>query len=99
MSTLFISRHPGARQWAEQQGIQVDFLYRYFDPRMVRPGDLVIGSLPVNLAARVCELGGRYRHLSLASPPARGGDALSAADMRAFGARLEEYLIFRVGEG
>jgi CRISPR-associated protein Csx16 len=34
----------------------------------VQPGDLVIGTLPAQIAARICERGGRYQHLTLDLP-------------------------------
>ncbi len=65
----------------------------HLDAETVQPGDVVIGTLPVNLAARVCERGGRYLHLSLEIPPDWRGRELSAVDLRRCGARLEEYRI------
>ncbi len=96
MTTSFISRHPGAREWAAEEGIVVDQVIAHFDPATIQPGDVVIGTLPVNLAARVCQQGGRYLHLSLELPADRRGQELSAADLRRFGARLEEFRITAV---
>jgi CRISPR-associated protein Csx16 len=45
----------------------------------------------------VCGRGARYLHLVLELPPERRGRELSAADMVACGARLEEYRVQRVG--
>lgn len=96
MTTYFISRHPGARKWAAEAGIIVDVVIAHFDPETVQPGDVVIGTLPVNLAARVCEHGGRYLHLSLNLPAHWRGQELSAADLCQFGARLEEYRVLLI---
>lgn len=93
MTTYFISRHPGACDWAAEEGIRVDRQVAHFDPDIVQPGDVVIGTLPVNLAARVCQRGGRYLHLSLELPPDWRGRELSATDLRRFGARLEAYQV------
>ena len=93
MSTWFVSRHPGAQQWAEQQGIRVDALITHLDTSTVQPGDRVIGSLPVNLVAEVCERGGRYLHLTLNLPPELRGQELSANDMRRLGASLREFKV------
>ncbi len=93
MTTYFISRHPGAREWAAGEGIAVDRVLAHFDPDCVRPGDVVLGTLPIHLVARVCARGGRYLHLSLEIPPEWRGRELSAADLRACGARLEAYRV------
>ncbi|MDY6956204.1 MAG: CRISPR-associated protein Csx16 [Pseudomonadota bacterium] len=96
MTTFFVSRHPGADAWAAQQGLAVDRPVAHLDPAEVQPGDTVIGTLPVNLAAIVCARGARYLHLSLDLPADWRGRELSAADMRACGARLEEYRVEKV---
>ena len=96
MTTHFVSRHPGALDWAAGEGVVVDQVVAHLDPETVQPGDVVIGTLPVHLAARVCARGGRYLHLSLELPPEQRGRELSAADLRRFGARLEEYRVTAV---
>lgn len=98
MTTLFVSRHPGALQWAAEEGVAVDGLVTHLDPACIAPGDIVIGTLPIHLAAQVCERGGRYLHLSLELPPQWRGRELSAAELRGCGARLEEYTVHRVAE-
>jgi CRISPR-associated protein Csx16 len=96
MTTLFVSRHPGARDWAAEEGVSVDAVIAHLDPDTVQPGDTVIGTLPIHLAARVCQRGGRYLHLSLELPPEQRGRELSAADLRQCGARLEEFRVTAV---
>ena len=96
MTTYFVSRHPGALDWAAEEGIQVDQVIDHLDLAVVSPGDTVIGSLPVNLAADVCARDARYLHLSLLLPAHLRGVELTPAQMRACGARLEEYRIQRV---
>ena len=93
MTIYFISRHPGACEWAAGEGIAVDRVLAHFDPDGVQPGDVVLGTLPIHLVARVCARGGRYLHLSLEIPPEWRGRELSAADLRACGARLEAYRV------
>lgn len=93
MPTYFITRHPGAVAWARQQGITVDRQITHLDIGLIQPGDTVIGSLPVNLAADVCNIGAAYIHLSLNLPEQWRGQELSAAQMAECGARLERYEI------
>ena len=96
MTTFFISRHPGAREWAAEEGIVVDRQIAHLDTEIIQSGDVVIGTLPVNLAARVCQRGGRYLHLSLELPPDWRGRELSADDLRQIGAQVQEYRIVPV---
>ncbi len=93
MTILFISRHSGALDWAAGEGIIVDAAIAHLDPETVQPGDVVIGTLPIHLAAQVCQRGGRFLHLSLELPADWRGRELSAADLRECGARLEEYQV------
>ena len=96
MSSYFISRHSGALAWAAEEGMHIDQLIEHLDPAIIQPGDTLIGSLPVNLAADVCARGGRYLHLSLDLPPDLRGRELSVEQMRACGARVEEYQVRRL---
>jgi CRISPR-associated protein Csx16 len=96
MTTFFVSRHPGAVEWAATQGIVVDRVVDHLDVATLRTGDLVIGTLPVNLVADVCARGGRYLHLTLELRADMRGQELRAEDMRAFGARIEEYRVERI---
>ena len=91
MTTFFVTRHPGAIAWAARQGLVVDRQVAHLDPADIQPGDTVIGTLPVNLAAQVCARGARFFNLSLDVPPEARGRELSADDLERFGARLEAY--------
>jgi CRISPR-associated protein Csx16 len=91
MTTWFISRHPGAVEWARREGLPVDEYVVHLDPERIRAGDTVIGSLPVNLAARVCAAGARYQHISLELPAHLRGRELTADELTALGARLQAY--------
>lgn len=93
MTTWFITRHPGARQWAEAQGLAIDRHCVHLDPAEVQAGDTVIGSLPVHLAGEVCQRGARYFNLSLDLPASARGKELSADQLLAFNARLEAFTV------
>ncbi|MFN6961652.1 MAG: CRISPR-associated protein Csx16 [Rhodocyclaceae bacterium] len=99
MTTWFVSRHPGAIEWAARQGLVVDRQVAHLDIKEVQAGDTVIGILPVHLAAEVCARGARFLNLSLDVPPDARGQELDADALERFGARLETYVIDKLEEG
>ena len=93
MSTWFVTRHSGARIWAQRQGIPVDHMVGHLDLDRVAFGDRVLGTLPVNLVCELNERGARYFHLVLPLGPEQRGREITADLMQALGARLEEYRV------
>ncbi len=93
MTVWFVSRHPGAVAWAQRQGLTVERWVQHLDPEIIQAGDTVIGTLPMQLAACVCERGGRYLHLRLDLPMEARGLELQADDLDKFGASLEPYFV------
>lgn len=91
--TWFVSRHPGAIEWARRQGLAIERWVAHLDPAGVGAGDTVIGTLPVNLAAEICKRGVRYLHLSLEVPAEWRGRELSADDLLMLAAHIEPYRI------
>lgn len=91
--TWFVSRHPGAIEWAQRQGLAIERWVAHLDPAEVRADDTVIGTLPVNLAAAVCNRGALYLHLSLNVPAPWRGRELSADDLLAVSAGLKAFRI------
>ncbi|MFN3717134.1 MAG: CRISPR-associated protein Csx16 [Thiobacillus sp.] len=98
MTVWFVTRHPGAVEWAARQGLAVDRQIDHLDPADIQPGDTVIGILPVNLAAEVCARGGRFFNLSLDVPPEARGRELTADELESYGARLEGYTVHRLAD-
>lgn len=108
MTIWLVTRHAGAREWllAQGSGLSGHGLIEYgliehvphLDPARVEPGDIVVGTLPVHLAAQVCARGGRYFNLSLDVPESLRGQELSAADLTRYGARLEAYAIQKLAD-
>jgi putative CRISPR-associated protein (TIGR02620 family) len=94
----FVTRHPGAAAWAQEQCLVVESVQANFDVNVIQPGDVVIGTLPVQLVAEVNRRGGHYWHLSMTVPETARGTDLSAEQMRAFGARLEEFHVMPLGQ-
>lgn len=96
MTTWFVTRHPGALDWAKAAGVGFDEHVMHLDPTIIAPGDVVIGSLPVHLAAEVCARGARYLNLSLDLPAVLRGRELDAETLSGINARLEEYDVRRI---
>ncbi len=88
-----VSRHQGAVAWCQHQGIVVDSILPHIDISIIRMGDVVIGTLPINLAAEIQRLGGRYIHLSLDVPFEWRGVELTSEQLNEIGASLQEFRI------
>lgn len=93
MTTWFISRHPGALQWMRSNNIHFDRHLTHFSNEPIAAGDIVIGSLPVQLAADICARGAYYWNLSLLLTEDARGRELSADDLNAYQARLEPFSV------
>jgi CRISPR-associated protein Csx16 len=95
VTVWFVSRHPGALEWMQRNGMPFDRHVAHLDPNEVKAGDKVIGSLPVNLAADICARGAEYWHLSLRLDSADRGRELSADELQDYSATLECFEIRR----
>ncbi len=98
MSTLFVTRHPGARDWLARRGHVVDRISDELtdaDLAALAPGDTVIGTLPVALAAAVCARGARYLNLVIPAVPRElRGQELDADTLTRLGARIEAFEVW-----
>lgn len=100
----FVTRHDGAITWACQEGLIpkgqpfLGIVHLTKDIlETLEPGDAVVGVLPIQLVAKVCEKGAKFFALVLDLPLDARGKELTADDMRRYGARLEEYSAKREG--
>lgn len=91
-----ISRHTGAIEWSQQQGLHVDCVVSHLDGLPIQAEDVVIGTLPLHLAAEVQARGARYLHLSLDVPFKWRGQELTCEQMQQAGAHLQEFQISRI---
>lgn len=91
--TWLVTRHPGAVEWMRRRGVVFDEHVSHLDTEKVSPGDTVTGTLPANLAARVCARGARYLQLSMDVRADQRGKELSACQLEAAGAVLTEYFV------
>ncbi|MBJ7556676.1 CRISPR-associated protein Csx16 [Marinomonas spartinae] len=92
-----VSRHPAAITWIKQQ-TQVDKVIDHFDSNLIQPGDTVIGTLPVHIAAEVCERGGKYLHLELTIPSEQRGKELSITVMEQCEPKISEFKLTKIEE-
>ena len=96
MTIHFVTRHSGAREWAREHGVRVDNWMSHLDISSIKTGDLVIGTLPVNIIADLQTHGVRYFNLSLNLPFEWRGCELSSEQMEQAQARLEEYRVIHI---
>lgn len=93
MTVWFVSRHEGAISWMRKQGIRVDRWVAHLDASEVAAGDVVIGTLPVHLAAAVCARGARFFFLELHLQAEQRGRELDEADMLSARSLIREYFV------
>jgi CRISPR-associated protein Csx16 len=94
MSTIIVSRHPGAVEWVRRR-LQltgpVHVVSHLDDEQRFEPGDRVCGVLPLAAAARICAQGASPWVISVNVPLALRGQELSNRQLDELGARLVEY--------
>lgn len=95
MKTYLVSRHPGTLDWFASQGLAIEVHIPHLDPDTIQAGDIVVGTLPIQLAAKVCEAGARYIHLEVQVPFDMRGQELSSQQLEEYGAKLSEFKVFK----
>lgn len=99
MKTLFISRHPGAVEWATDYcGLTNVEVFAHLNVDAVNSGDVVVGTLPPHLAAEVCAKGASFHFLQIPAGKVAFGQELSAQEMVDVGAELRQYEVKNLGE-
>lgn len=93
--TWIISRHPGALQLLAELGIY-GLCCAHLDIDHVVAGDVVIGTLPVHLIAKLCERDIEYWHISLNLRAIDRGQELTVDQMKALGVRIERFKVQNV---
>lgn len=87
-----VTRHTGALEWL-QQHLQHAFTHLNHLPNHypLQPGDVVVGTLPIQMVAHINQQGARYMHLHINLPPQLRGQELTAQQLNTLGAQLVEY--------
>jgi CRISPR-associated protein Csx16 len=96
VTTYLITRHAGAVAWLRRQGIDFEELSHLDNATAIKPGDHVIGPLPLSGIADIVAAGARYEAIEMDLPEGARGSELSADDMERYGARLVRYHVERI---
>lgn len=94
MTTYFVTCHQGAIDWAKAFNVQFDVhLTHLGDDVLLKSGDTMIGTLPINIVYDINQLGVRYLHLSLDMPAHLRGLELSSEQLLACNTSLQEFVV------
>src|SRR5947207_3459552 len=95
MTVWLVTRHEGAAVWLERRGWRPDRVLDHLDDAaIVARGDVVLGVLPMRLAAAMTARGARFIALELGQiPRALRGETLDADAMDRIGVSLVEYRV------
>lgn len=97
MTAYFITRHTGALSWAEANQVQYDeHLLHLHDLSFLKSGDVIIGTLPINIVYQINQMGVRYIHLSLEIPPKLRGIELNVEQLNECKATLEAFEVIKL---
>lgn len=96
MAVWFISRHQGAIDWIKQQPIQIDRFESHLDVNLIQAEDTIIGTLPIHLAAEVCQKGAKFYFLSVNVRPEQRGTELTVKDLIAQNCTIEPFYIEKI---
>ncbi len=92
MTTYLVTRHQGAIEWINYMGHTYDSHISHLqDIDSLKKGDTLIGSLPINMVAELCERGINYVHLSLRIPEEWRGKELTGEQLANLDAKLERF--------
>lgn len=92
--TIFVTRHPGAREWLARH-LAAEQIVDHLSADRVRPTDLVIGTLPIQQIARLQVAGIRFIALCFDMPAAWRGRELDADEIESLGPELVEFDVVR----
>jgi len=93
MAVWFVSRHQGAIDWIATQDIAIDHFVAHLDLCQIQPNDIVIGTLPIHLAADVCAKGADFYFLSVNVKFDQRGTELTCEQLIEQGCSLQSFYI------
>lgn len=105
MTVYFVSQHEHARRWARIMDAKgnklphrIDQAMENIDPEHLQPGDVVMGTLPMSVAAALESRGIAFWALDLHVPPQDRRRELSATELAMYGATLTRYRVSKEGQ-
>lgn len=97
MTTYLVSRHQGAVDWINHIGHHYDVhVTHLLDIQLLKPADVILGTLPIYIIDALIQSGISYYHLSIDIPEHLRGQALTAAQLSELNASLVEYIVVKM---
>lgn len=93
MAVWFVSRHKGAVEWIKQKKIHIDHFVEHLDVSYIKAGDIIIGTLPIHLAAIVCEKGATFYFLSVNLSHKQRGTELTVDQLNHLNCSIQKFHI------
>ena len=92
-----VSRHPGAIEWIKSQESSIDHEVTHLSVESYpKSGDIVIGSLPVHIIAKLNQQGIRFFHVQVNIPSELRGQELTKEQLESLDGSLQEYQVSAV---
>lgn len=93
MATWFVSRHAGAIEWIKKQPVHIDRFVSHLDVNDIAEGDTVIGNVPLELAARICQKKAKLIGLTFSVSAGQRGKELTAQALNQLQCSLQEFRV------
>lgn len=89
-----VSRHPATIDWIKEQ-THIDQVVEHLNTEIIPQRDTDVRTLPVQLAAELCERSGKYLHFKLNFPKEMRGKELSYGTLQQCEVQSTEYPEFK----
>lgn len=94
MTVWFVSRHPGAIDWAKKEcGLNVDRWVTHIRSSDVIATDIVIGTLPIHIAAEICARGAKFYYLTMNLRADQRGRELAMDEMTQAKCCIKQFVV------
>lgn len=94
ITIYFVTRYAGALAWAVQNQLHFDYHLEHIKSiTLLKDGDIIIGTLPINIVYALNSQVVRYIHLALQIPAELRGQELSVGQLTQGQAMLQKYIL------